>query len=79
MTTQASAQLPFRTTHSISELCKRRFSESGWTGIYTTDIEDLAGALDDVYKLGLEDLSWVELEVVVVDANADRTWGRPHR
>ena len=65
------AQLPFRTTHSISELCERRFTESGWTGVYTTDIEDLAVGLEDVYKLGLDDLSWVELEVLLVDANAD--------
>ena len=27
--------------------------------------------MEDVYKLGLDDLSWVELEVVCVDANAD--------
>ena len=59
------------TLYSISELCERRFTESGWTGIYTTDIKDLAGALEDVCKLGLEDLSWVEWEVLLVDANAD--------
>jgi hypothetical protein len=65
------APFPFRTTHSISELCEIRFQESGWTGVYTTDIEDLAGALEEVYKLGLEDLSWVEMESLCVDANAD--------
>jgi len=65
------APFPFRTTHSISELCEIRFQESGWTGVYTTDIEDLAGALEEVYKLGLEDLSWVEMEQLCIDANAD--------
>ena len=65
------APFPFRTTHSISELCEKRFEESGWTGVCTTDIEDLAGALEEVYQLGLDDLSWVEMEALCIDANAD--------
>ena len=77
MATQAPAQLPFRTTHSLSELCKKRFTESGWTGVYATDIEDLDVGLEDVYRLGLDDLSWVELEVLLVDANADVTTTSP--
>ena len=65
------APFPFRTTHSINELCEKRFEESGWTGVYTTDIEDLAGALEEVYQLGLDDLSWVEIEALCIDANTD--------
>ena len=77
MATQAPAQLSFRTTHSLSELCEKHFTESGWTGVYTTDIEDLAVGLEDVCKLGLDDLSWVELEVLLVDANADVATSSP--
>ena len=69
MATPDPAQLPFRTTHSISELCEIPFSESKWSSVYTTDIEDLASGLEDVYKLGLDDLSWQELEVPFSDAN----------
>ena len=65
------APFPFRTTHSINELCEKRFEESGWTGVYTTDIEDLAGALEEVYQLGIDDLSWVEIEALCIDANTD--------
>ena len=67
----AAAAAGFRTAHSINELCEKRFTESGWTGVYTTDIQDLAVGLEDVYKLGLDDLNWVEMEVLLVDANAD--------
>ena len=58
MATPGPALLLFRTTHSISELCEKRFTESGWTSVHTTDIEDLAVGLGDVYTLGLDDLSW---------------------
>ena len=71
MATQAPTQLPFRTTHSISELCEKRFTESRWTGVYTKHIDDLAVGLEDVYKLGLDDLSWEEMETLLADANAD--------
>ena len=65
------AQLSFRTTHSINELCESFFMKSGWTGEYTTDIEDLASGFEDVYKLGFDNLSWEELEMTLSDANAD--------
>ena len=55
----------------MSELCETHFEKSGWTGDFTTDIEGLRSALEDVYTLGFEDLSWEELEKVCSDSNAD--------
>ena len=52
-------------------LCEIRLKGSGWTGVCTTDIEGLVGALEEVYKLGLEDLSWVEMGKLLVGANPD--------
>ena len=69
--------LPYQTTHSLSELCETHFEKSGWTGDFTTDIEGLRSALEDVYTLGLEDLSWEELEKVCSDSNADATTPSP--
>ena len=69
--------LPYQTTHSLSELCETHFEKSGWTGDFTTDIEGLRSALEDVYTLGFEDLSWEELEKVCSDSNADAATPSP--
>ena len=61
----------FQTTHSVSELCETFFDKSGWSGDYTTDIEGLRSALEEVYTLALEDFSWEELESVCSESNAD--------
>ena len=63
-----TSPLPYQTTHSLSELCETHFEKSGWTGDFTTDIEGLRSALEDVYTLGFEDLSWEELEKVCSDS-----------
>ena len=71
--------LPYQTTHSLSELCETHFEKSGWTGVFTTDIEGLRSALEDVYTLGMADLSWEdpELEKVCSDSNADAATPSP--
>ena len=67
MATPGTAPLPFRTTHSISELRGPRSTESKLAGVHTPDIEGTASGWEDVHKRGLGDLGW-ELEEDVVSA-----------